>query len=455
MEKGNLSRRGFLSRSLAALTVGAGVPTWYAKEVLAAQQENQPQRAAGANARLTMAAIGVGFTSASGQRQAQRGVAIMRNAMAQPGVQFVAVCDVDRTHAEQAAAVVGRDCRTYRDFRELLQRDDIDAITIGTPDHWHTLIAIEAMRRGKDVYCEKPLTLTVAEGKALVRVSQQTGKVLQTGSQQRSEYGGKFRLACELVRNGRIGRVQRIETRVGSNPVGGPFPTAQAPENLDWDFWLGQTPRVDFVQRRCHYEFRWWYEYSGGKMTDWGAHHNDIAQWALDMDNSGPIAVEGRGTAPATTDNSYNCHPNFEVTYTYGNGPNGSEGTRLVCSSQGENGILFVGENDRTIFVSRGALRASDPRIIEEPLPSDAVRLGTATDHMRNFMDCIRSRQQPICNPVVGHRSVTVCHIGNIAVRLGRRLRWNPREERFEGDDEANRMLSRDMRAPWRLEAST
>lgn len=453
MEKGNLSRRGFLARSMAALTVGAGVPAWYAQEILAQQQENQPRRA-GANDRLTMAAIGVGFTSASGQRQAQRGVAIMRNAMAQPNVQYVAVCDVDSTHAEQAAAVVGRDCRIYRDYRELLQRNDIDAVTIGTPDHWHTLIAIEAMRRGKDVYCEKPLSLTVAEGKAIVRVAQQTGKILQTGSQQRSEMGGKFRLACELVRNGRIGRVQRIETRVGSNPTGGPFPTAEVPQTLDWDFWLGQTPRVDYVPRRAHYEFRWWYEYSGGKMTDWGAHHNDIAQWALDMDNSGPISVEGRGDAPDGRPNCYNCHPNFEVTYIYGNGPKGGEGTRLVCSSRGENGVLFVGENDRTIFVSRGLIRASDQRIIDEPLSSNAVRLGAGTDHMRNFMECIRSRQQPICNPVVGHRSCTVCHIGNIAIRLGRRLRWNPREERFDGDDEGNRMLSREMRAPWRLEAS-
>src|SRR5262249_36813423 len=211
------------------------------------------------------------------------------------------------------------DIKTYTDFRELLDRKDINAVTIAVPDHWHALIAIDALRKGKDVYCEKPLTLTIAEGKALVKVAQQTGRVFQVGSQQRSD--SRFRLACELVRNGRIGKVQRVETRIGGNPTSPPLPKVDPPKELDWDFWLGPTPKVDYVElvqgnhtyTRCHYEFRWWYDYSGGKMTDWGAHHNDIAQWGLGTDDGGPVAAEGEGKEPPREPNRYNCHPTFKV----------------------------------------------------------------------------------------------------------------------------------------------
>src|SRR5262249_23760476 len=292
-------------------------------------------------------------------------------AMGQRGVRMVAVCDVDAVNKDFAANIVGRDCRKFSDYRELLRDRTIDAITIGTPDHWHALIAIAAMRAGKDVYCEKPLTLTHEEGVAMVRGSRETRKILQTGSQQRSD--ARFRLACELVRNGRIGRVQRIETIIGANPVGGPFQVRPVPEGLDWNFWQGPTGPVDFVTERCHYQFRWWYEYSGGKMTDWGAHHNDIAQWALGMDENGPISGEGTGASPSDRPNSYNCHPTFEVTYRYGNGPNGAAGTRLICRSGpaegwpirennrvASNGILFEGEDNKWIWVSRGNIQASD-----------------------------------------------------------------------------------------------
>src|SRR5439155_16683729 len=254
-----------------------------------------------------------------------------------------------------------------------LRNRDIQAVTIGTPDHWHALVAIAAMRAGKDVYCEKPLTLTLDEGKALVRTARETNRILQTGSQQRSD--ARFRLACELVRNNRIGTVRRVSTFIGDNPRGGPFMVERPPEGLNWDFWLGPTPRVEYVKQRCHYEFRWWYDYSGGKMTDWGAHHNDIAQWALGMDDSGPIAVYGSGEAPDRRPNCYNCHPTFEAVYTYGNGRDGAAGTQLVCRPQPadnwvgrdlregrggrvDNGVLFEGEDNKWIFVSRSMIRA-------------------------------------------------------------------------------------------------
>ena len=473
MNKGNMSRRGFLANSLAGLTVGAGLPMWFAQELLAEQQEEQARQQrqpAGANDRIVMAAIGVGtnYTRRGGRPvHGERGVQIMRDAMGQRGVQMVAVCDVDRHNRDFAARLVGRDCRAVEDFREILRNRDIQAVTIGTPDHWHALIAVAAMRAGKDVYCEKPLTLTIDEGKGMVRTQQATNRVLQTGSQQRSD--PRFRLACELVRNNRIGRIQKVTTLIGDNPRGGPFMAAAPPDGLNWDFWLGQTPRVDYVPQRCFYEFRWWYEYSGGKMTDWGAHHNDIAQWGLGMDDSGPAEVEGRGEMPDRRANCYNCHPHFEATYRYANGPGGALGTRLICRSQPpadfparngarphDNGILFEGEDRKWIFVNRGTIIASDgnattSRLLTERLPAGATRLPVSANHMGNFIECVRSRRQPICNVVVGHRSVSVCHLGNIAIRTGWRLRWNPAEQRFTGDhaEEANRWLSRPMRGEW------
>src|SRR5262249_6940416 len=255
-----------------------------------------------------------------------------------------------------------------------------------------------------------------------------------------------------LVRKTRVGRLRKLTTLLGDNPPGGPFQVKPPFDGLNWDFWLGPTPRVDYVPQRCHYEFRWWYEYSGGKMTDWGAHHNDIAQWALNMDNSGPVQVEAtRADQPDERPNCYNCHPNFVVRYTYANG------TVLECRSQGETGVRFEGEDGKWIFVGRGRITAGrgtteDRRLIDEPLPEGATRLLVVSNgHMGNFLDCVRSRQQPICNVNVGHRSVTVCHIGNIAVRTGGRLRWDPTQERFTGEnaEEGNRMLSRELRAPW------
>jgi predicted dehydrogenase len=384
-----------------------------------------------------------------------QGTGIMNAARGQKGVEVVAVCDVDAKRRKETAKKVGKDCKDYEDFRELLDRQDINAVTIGTPDHWHVLVALYALRKGKDVYCEKPLTLTIGEGKVLVEVAKQTGRIFQVGSQQRSD--ATFRLACELVRNGRLGKVRRVETLIGANPRGGPFKQEEPPEGLNWDFWQGQTGPVPYIKQRCHYEFRWWYEYSGGKMTDWGAHHNDIAQWALGMDGNGPVEVEAIGEPPPHDGKSYNCHPNFTVFYRYKSDKQPSfwhkDGVQLVCSCL-ENGVRFTGDPGKTLFVSRNRaeFKASDPKIIDEPLPKDAVRLYASNNHMGNFIDCVRSRKETICPAEVGHRSVSVCHLGVIALRTGMRLRWDPKAERFT-DEEANKMLTRPMRAPWKLDA--
>jgi predicted dehydrogenase len=318
-------------------------------------------------------------------------------------------------------------------------------VTIGTVDHWHALTSIAAMKAGCDVYCEKPLSLTIAEGQAMVKAARKYDRVFQTGSQQRSDV--RYRLACELVRNGRIGRVHTVEARIGDNPVGGPFPVVPVPKGLDWDFWQGPTPDVPYVKERGHYNFRWWYEYSGGKNTDWGAHHNDIAQWGLGTDDTGPVAVTAVGEKPSEKPNSYNCHPHFAINYRY------ADGTRLITTSDGENGNRFIGDKG-WIFVNRSRIEASDPALLKEPLPADAERLYVSRNHMGNFLEGVRTRKRPICDVAIGYRSVSVCHIGVISLRLGKPLLWDPSAERFHGpnSDEANKMVMREMRSPWKLE---
>lgn len=433
LERGTMSRRGFLQKSLAGMAA-AGLPAWYAQETLAAQQANQPAKAVDANSKIVMGAIGIGSPQS-------RGRAIANDARRDKGVQYVAACDVDKKHLENAVQQLGPDCKGYEDFRELLDRKDINAVTIATPDHWHALVAVDALRKGKDVYCEKPLTLTVQEGQILTKVAKETGRIFQVGSQQRSD--ARFRLACELVRNGRLGAIKTVETRIGANPKGGPFTVEEPPKELNYDLWIGPTAKADYVKQRVHYEFRWWYEYSGGKLTDWGAHHNDIAQWGLGMDEAGPIGVEGTGEAPSKEPNSYNCHPTFKVTYQY------PKDITLHCMSDGENGVKFEGEKG-WIFVSRGRIGASDQKLLDEPLGADAQRLYLSTNHMQNFLDGVRTRKPCICTADVGHRSVTVCHLGAIALRTGLKLKWDPATQRFDNET-ANQMLSRPMRAPWKL----
>jgi len=440
--RGNFSRRGFLQHTTLGLAA-AGLPLWNAREIAgAALQDAKPLD-------ITMGAIGIGSPQS-------RGRAIHGDAKRVKGVRYVAACDVDARHLKTAVEkdLPGKGdmgAKGFKDFRELLDHKDIQAVTIATPDQWHALVAIDALKKGKDVYLEKPLTLTIGEAVALEAVVNKTGRVLATGSQQRSD--ARFRLACELVRNGRIGKVSTVECRIGANPKGS-FKPSPAPEGLDWDFWLGPCPKVDYVTERCHYQYRWWYEYSGGKLTDWGAHHLDIAQWGLGRDGDGPVEVDAEGEKPSSDAHAYNCHPTFKVTYTYADGVKVIASDTTLPGTKGEkdtNGILFNGEGGKWIFVSRGKISASDPKLLSEPLGADATRLEVSTNHMANFLGCTQSRKKPICHVGVGAGSVIVCHLGVIALQLGKKLKWSPKDRKFD-DAAANALVSRQMRAPWKIE---
>ncbi len=431
------SRREFLSGAAAA--VGYFVlPTGRTMA-----DEKKP-----ANARPRVGCIGVG----------NRGTAISKDAKKYGDI--VAVCDVDLSHAEKFNHDVCQGkAEVSQNYRKLLDRNDVDLVVIGTPDHWHTKSTLDAMRAGKDVYCEKPLTLTIDEGKQLCRGVTETKRVLQVGTQQRSEFAHRFLKAVAMVQDGRIGAIKRVTCAINAGLAGGPFPTAQPPAGLDWDRWLGQAPVVPYIKERCHRTFRWWFEYSGGKMTDWGAHHVDIAQWAIGMDHSGPTTVEvveaelpnpqvhGR---PARAD-SYNTATTFNVHCRFANG------VEMVITDAGENGITFEGESGK-FFVSRAKLTGGPVENLKtHPLPDSALvklRKGKRLDsHMANFFECCRDRSLPASDVFTNHRTLSTCHLANIAIRLGQKLAWDPVKEEIVGNAEANGYLRREQRKGYETNA--
>jgi len=395
----------------------------------------------------------------------------------------VAVCDVDRSHMEKgqrraldALSKKGKDYTVdmYEDYRKLLDRQDIDVVTIVTPDHWHSKIAIEAMRAGKDVYCEKPLTLTINEGKQIRKVLQETGRVFQVGTQQRSEMELRFLKAVAMVKDGRIGKVQKVVCDIGGSTDSGHIDEAPVPPELNWEMWLGQAPLVAYRSSRdaktsngrypasrCHYEFRWWYEYSGGKMTDWGAHHVDIASWALGIDETGPTTIEGQAEHPCefkdgypTADDRYNAATRFDVTVMCP----GDVEMHIVSNSKDGNGILFEGTEGR-FHVSRGAMKGRPVEDLKDkPITEDMlVKLYKGKqpgNHMKNFFECVADRTQPISDVYSHHRAMTTCHLANIAIRLGRKLTWDAEKEQIVGDPQANQFLAREQRKGYEIDVS-
>jgi len=422
-----LSRRQFLtSTSATALTA----PLFLSASTLAFGQK-------GPNDRTTMGFIGVGT----------QGRGLLNNFLNQPDTQVLAVSDVDTTRREHSCKKVDefysikgnkdfKGCTGYKDFRELIARKDIDAVVIAAPDHWHAYIAIAACDAGKDVYCEKPLSLTIHEARAMVNAARKNKRVFQTGSMQRSS--SEFRKACELVRNGRIGKVKQVIVDVGPPSKPCDLKEETMEPGLDWDMWLGPAPLRGYNSilspRGVHQHFPDWRnyrEYSGGMMTDWGAHHFDIAQWGLGMDDSGPVEIIPPEDPKATRG----------LRYLYANG------VEMIHGDSG--GVLFIGSEGK-ILVNRGKFEAT-PSSIDQPLDDKAIRLYKSNNHCKDFLDCIRSRKNPICDVEIGCRSVTVCHLGNLAYWNHRRLKWDPKAERFVGDDAANQWLDRDKRGIWKV----
>ena len=466
MSEKQTTRREFLKTTTLAAAAGS-MPYWFTSQSARAFSFNS------ANERPVLGCIGTG----------SRWEQIVGQAMQYADV--AAVCDVDARHVGRArervtkGAKKNKDVATYEDYRELLDRRDIDVVTVVTPDHWHTKPAIDAMRSGRDVYCEKPLTLTIQEGKQIRKVLDETGRVFQVGTQQRSEYYDnkakihRFLGAVAMVHAGRIGKLRRVTCAIGGAPTSGPIPKADPPEGLNWEMWLGQAPLVDYRyapdgrwgKSRCHYEFRWWYEYSGGKMTDWGAHHVDIAQWAIGQNGPGQgpteiIPVSAEHPVPLengmpTLDDRYNTATAFLVKAIF---PGGVE---LVIRHDTDNGITFEGD-EGTFFAYRGGIRdvkgTAVADLARNPIPEDqytALYKGkNPGGHMRNFFECVKDRQQPISDVHTHHRALTTCHLANIAIRLGRKLTWDPQTEQIVGDSEANSWQAREQRKGYEIDGS-
>ncbi len=436
-----ISRRSFIKKC-TMVAAATGLPLWFVERELAAAEVTP--KIPGPNDRPGVALIGCGGMGKGDTRNASQYGDIL------------AVCDVDQRHADAAVerfTTNGRTPAKYGDFRKLLERDDIHAIVQAVPDHWHTLINIAAARAGKDVYGEKPLTLTIDEGRHVIKAVRENKIVFQTGTQQRSSK--RFHLACELVRNGRIGTLKQVNVFVPAGIRGNHFKKVPVPAGFNYDFWLGQAPSAEYFTERCFATFRWWYDYSGGPVTDWGAHHNDIARWAIGLD--GPVAIEARVVTPPLP-NGYTTPSEYEATLTWANGVKQIVKTTTDDSPFGEvinengqrNGVKFIG-TDGWIWVNRDEIEASDKQLLLTPLPDNAIRLEVSNNHMENFFDCMRSRKDPIASVETGHRSACIGHLIIVALRTGRKLAWNPEKEIFTGDGAAaaSPFLAREMRAPY------
>jgi predicted dehydrogenase len=368
------------------------------------------------------------------------------------GVRARAVCDVDAVRARKAASEVDacygsrESCLVFGDFRQLTRHPDVDAVIVATPDHWHALVALDAIRHGKDVYVEKPLTLTLAEGRALADACAAHKRVGQTGTQQRSSRN--FRHACELVRNGRLGKIHHVEITIPPNNrhCAATWSEDPVPEGFDYDFWLGPAPWAPFTRQRTHYSFRFILDYALGQTTNFGAHHVDICQWALGRDDTGPVRYEGYGEFPSS--GLFTCPTLVDVKAHY------ADGVKMTICNRGADGgsggVRFHGENG-WLEVTRRGLKASNPALLKEQIGQGEIRLYESRNHIGNFIRCIRSRETPISPLSVGHRTTSICICSMLAMQLRRPLEWDPVREEFKDDLAANRLRSRAMRGEWCL----
>jgi len=430
-------RREFLRRSGATVAVGGlgfAFPMIVDRKVLGGAYGPPPSE------RVQVGVIGVGGQGTFNLKALQK----------EKTAEVVAICDVDKDHLEKARSLAGKDDRpflAFSDYRRMLDDKSIDAVLVATPDHWHALTTIDACLAGKDVYCEKPLGLTIDEGKEMVEAARKTRRIVQTGSQQRSD--DRFRMACEMVRSGQLGRIKTVKVSLPAVNFKGPaVPDSTPPPQLDYQTWLGPAPDRPYNEKRVHYLFRFFWDYSGGQMTNFGAHHLDIVQWGLGRDESGPTTIEA--TAKFQKDGWYEVPEQSTIIYTY------DDGVKVICEQGGKPGpnVLFEGTKG-SIAVSRGKIESNPGEIIKTPPGLVDVHLYVSKNHHKNWLDCIKSRALPICDVAIGHRSATVCHLGNIAIRTGRKLTWDPKAEMIVGDTEAAGMLARPYRAPWKIRGAS
>lgn len=439
----NRNRREFIKKTTAAAAAASFVPYIHTSANAATTLS--------ANDKFTIGCIGLGgMGTGDAHGHANFG-------------DIVAVCDVDTNHADRAKndARIGKGkADSYTDYRKLLDRKDINVVSIVTPDHWHTKIAIEALQAGKHVFCQKPLTLTLQENLAIrAACKANPNLVFFIGTQQRSDRN-LFMRAVNMVRKGLLGDIKRIVCGINGSPTGGPFQKENPPTNLNWDMWLGQAPKVDYIRQRCHNDFRWWYEYSGGKFTDWGAHHIDIALWATGMTNhgTGPVEVDGTDSSHPVefkdgnplVDNSFNTSHDFEVIHRFENK------MEIVVTSRTDNGVLIEGTKGR-IFVNREKITGKP---IEEQWDKDKYTDADLRDlynskpyegHKENFFRCVREGGLPVSDVYSHLQTMNMCHLSAIAARLKRTIRWNPKTEKIEGDAQAAAMQIREQRAGYEI----
>ncbi|MBN1359853.1 MAG: Gfo/Idh/MocA family oxidoreductase [Sedimentisphaerales bacterium] len=428
-----IDRRAFLKTATGAAASVVVFPYVVLSSVLGAEAPSN---------KITLGCIGVG----------SQGTSNMNGFLSKSDARVVAVCDVDRRRLAQAKRTVdekygNRDCATYHDFRELIARSDIDALSLAVPDHWHAIPVIAGARAGKDMYGEKPLARTIHEGKLMVEAVERYNRIWQTGSWQRSQE--RFRRACELVINGRVGKVGMVEVGLPTGGGSGNPPVSPVPEGLDWDFWLGPAPWRSFIRysdQAPHWDWRWIMDYSGGQLTDWAGHHIDIAHWGLGLDRTGPVEVEGKGEFPR--DGIYDVPTAYKFTCKYAN-----DLTMVVANDQQlphGMGTCWYGAKG-WIHVNRSGLWAEPASILDEVIGANETHLYDSRDHTQNFLDCVKTRNETVTPIDIAYRSITVGHLGEIAMLLGRKVQWDPDKLEFVSDDAATRLMSRPMRGPWHL----
>lgn len=432
-----INRRQFL-KSFSAVAVSAlGFPSIVSASVLGQSGTTAPSN------RIVMAGIGFGM----------QGIPNMRNFLSKDKVQWVAVCDIDEKALFQARDIVNRkygnmDCTVYGDFRDLIKRKDIDAVSIAVPDHWHAILSIESARAGFDIFGEKPFSHSLIEGRAMCDAVERYGRIWQTGSWQRSV--DNFHFACELVRNGRIGKITGVEVGLpsGHTDFAGTFgleTLGPPPENLDYDFWVGPAPFIPYCPARVHKNWRWNMDFGGGQLMDWIGHHVDIAHWGLGFDETGPVEIEGWGDFPET--GIYNSPTRFFLRAKY------ADGTPMIIAGghpEIRSGTKWIGEFG-WVWCNRGGLETYPSHLLKEYIGPEENRLYKSRDHFQNFLDCVVSRRKTIAPSEVAHRSASVGHLGVIAMEVGRKVRFDPESESILGDPEAERLLSRAYRSPWQI----